>query len=258
MANVNRILQRASSSRSKIQQLLGEPHRINVIHYSCESFYKQEDSTPRVTSIAVRNLGSGVTRSFALFMEKELLQNSSGSIDQLEKSMLQKFYEFVDRERDKVWFHWGMRDMHYGFPAIEYRYRLLGGEPMQLANSSLVDISNELYKMYGPDYVPNPRLPSLVQRNKYSSKDMLGGAEEAQLADDEEYRLVHLSTLRKVNILCNIIDDVATNQLIVDSNWSKWKWHPVRIGILIKEHWIFAVVGLILTTAGTVLAIIAL
>lgn len=44
-----------------------------VIHYSCESFYDRVDGrTPRITSIAVRELESAQTRSFSIHKVAEL------------------------------------------------------------------------------------------------------------------------------------------------------------------------------------------
>jgi len=73
-----------------------------VIHYSCESFFERPDgSTPRVTSIAVRNLASGQTESFSIHKVAELkkvpLAQITGHYNQLEKEMLDEFAEFLQR-----------------------------------------------------------------------------------------------------------------------------------------------------------------
>ncbi len=33
------------------------------------------------------------------------------------------------------WVHWNMRDINYGFPGLEHRFRILGGEPYVLDDS---------------------------------------------------------------------------------------------------------------------------
>ena len=53
---INQLLRRRQA-RKDLSKLFADPKNVVVIHYSCESFYDRQDgSSPRVTSIAVRNL----------------------------------------------------------------------------------------------------------------------------------------------------------------------------------------------------------
>jgi hypothetical protein len=53
-------LKRRRQARQELSSLFATAKSVVVIHYSCESFYDRADGTsPRVTSIAVRNLESG-------------------------------------------------------------------------------------------------------------------------------------------------------------------------------------------------------
>jgi len=108
-----------------------------VVHYSCESFYDRENNprSPRVTSIAVRNLDSGQTRSFSIHIIAErrgLLDSIEQHYDQLEREMLQDFFEEVRVRQHCKWVHWNMRDANYGFEALENRIRALGGTPVSV------------------------------------------------------------------------------------------------------------------------------
>lgn len=127
-------------SRRETLRRLGEYDRRNenvyVLHYSCESFYDRADgSTPRITSIAARNLASGQTESFSIHKTAELRQiplaESRNHYDTLEKEMLDEFAQFLHRKHHCSWVHWNMRDINYGFQAIEHRHRVLGGTPGQ-------------------------------------------------------------------------------------------------------------------------------
>jgi hypothetical protein len=60
-------LKRRKSTIQKMDTLRDQASTSLVIHYSCESFYDKTDGrTPRVTSIAVRNLASGQTDSLSI------------------------------------------------------------------------------------------------------------------------------------------------------------------------------------------------
>jgi hypothetical protein len=106
-----------------------------IIHYSCESFYdRPEGRSPRITSIAVRKLDTGQTLSFSIHQMAEERHIPFAEIelhyDGLERGMLDRFYAHIGAHRGMKYVHWNMRDINYGFPAIEHRYRVLGGEPV--------------------------------------------------------------------------------------------------------------------------------
>ena len=44
-----------------------------------------------------------------------------------------------------------MRDMNYGFKAIEHRYSVLGGEPYQIPDANKIDLARQLINCYGVD-----------------------------------------------------------------------------------------------------------
>src|SRR5215217_3461189 len=125
---------RRNNARKQLQQLFATPEHLNVVHYSCESFYDNlGGGSRRVTSIAVLNAGSGQTRSFSIHQVAEQLRVPPGHIaeqyDRIENAMLEGFYQYVQNRPDDHWLHWNMRDSNYGFPAIAHRFEVLGGAP---------------------------------------------------------------------------------------------------------------------------------
>jgi len=126
--------QKQKSSRSVIDRLFEDAANVWVTHYSCESFYDRTDGrSPRITSIAVRKLDSGQTVSFSIHQVAELdgidLAGITAHYDALERKMLDAFFAHVGGHKGMKYLHWNMRDINYGFAAIEHRYRVLGGNP---------------------------------------------------------------------------------------------------------------------------------
>jgi hypothetical protein len=85
---------------STLEKTFAEAANVWVIHYSCESFYDRPNGrSPRITSIALRNLSNGQTRSFSIHQVAEREQIEFGSIEQhydhLEKKMLKEFFAHV-------------------------------------------------------------------------------------------------------------------------------------------------------------------
>jgi hypothetical protein len=67
MGKVLKAIQRKRRAQTKLASLLENPEHCILIHYSCESFYDRTDgSSPHITSLAVRNLGSAQTTAFSI------------------------------------------------------------------------------------------------------------------------------------------------------------------------------------------------
>ena len=146
-------LERHRRARKALQGLFTQPDTVIVIHYSCESFHdRPEGSSPRITSIAVRILGSGQTTSFSIHQVAERRGFSAIELEQyyndLESQMLAEFFAYVDKHPNFKWLHWNMRDINYGFQAIYHRYRVLNGHPCEIPESNLVDLARLLHDIY--------------------------------------------------------------------------------------------------------------
>lgn len=195
-----------------------------VVHYSCESFYDRTDGkTPRITSIAVRSFSSGQTDSFSIHKTAEKMHVDFLKIeekyDELEKQMLTEFFDFVKEHKSNMWLHWNMRDINYGFQAIEHRFEVLGGKPEVLSESKKVDLARLFVQKYGVRYAPNPRLQSLIKLNHIEPLGFLNGAEEAAAFDTKDYIKLHQSTLRKVDVIANLLDRAIENSLKTNATW---------------------------------------
>ncbi|WP_173487730.1 hypothetical protein, partial [Aliiroseovarius sp. xm-m-354] len=186
--------------------------QVILIHYSCESFYDSEGGrTPRVTSIACRNFGSGQTRSFSIHQVSELPKFSDvdawDSYDDIEKELLSQFFSFVrDHVTHASWVHWNMRDINYGFQAIEHRFEVLGGEPVKVPDEKKYDLARMFVARYGKRYAGHPRLESIMRINKITDKDFLSGKDEAYAFKDRKFLALHQSTLRKVDVISSLLE----------------------------------------------------
>ena len=160
--------------------------------------------------------------------------------------MLDEFYDFVRLHLDAMWIHWNMRDINYGFPSLAHRYKVLGGEPTEIQNSHLVDLARVLTGLYGISYIGHPRLERLVERNKITKLNFLNGQQEADAFQAHEYVKLHQSTLRKVDILANIVERTGDGTLATDARrreiygtYLGWAYE------LLREHPLIALLSLL-------------
>lgn len=228
-----------------------------VIHYSCESFYSRPNGqSPRITSIAVRQMLSGQTRSFSIHQVAEQkgvpFQGIDQHYDALELEMLNAFYSHVKSFQGTKYLHWNMRDINYGFAAIEHRHRVLGGQPVIIDDGQKIDLARVFIDIYGVDYAPNPRLENLLTINGIQPKDFLNGQKEAKAFEERDFVALHQSTLRKVDILADIFDRAHDRQLKTNTTWWKMRGGRVRTAVnwLVENKFIaflIALVGLALT-----------
>lgn len=229
-----------------------------IIHYSCESFYERPDgSSPRVTSIAVRNLSSAQTASFSIHQMAERKGYSSDTLEQhydrLEKMMLEEFYDYVRRHCTYTWMHWNMRDINFGFQALAHRYKVLGGKPEDIAESNLFNLDRTLEEIYGPQYIGHGHMQNLMEKNNMQHRDFLNGEQEAEAFENKEYVKLHRSTLRKVSMFSSIAERAYAGSLQTNMDWKNTlKLYPDAAAEIIREHWLMSVIGFVSTIAGIV------
>jgi hypothetical protein len=236
-------------AKIKFDTISKNPERVYIIHYSCESFVdKQDGYTPRISSIAIKNYDSSQTYSFSIHKIAELKKIPKSEIehnyDELEKEMLKEYFDFIKTNNTQYYVHWNMRDINYGFEAIKHRYRVLGGQPIDIDDSRRIDLSKILIDYYGTDYIEHPRLERLIDKNKISKKNFLTGAEEAQCFIDKEYIKLHSSTLYKVDAMANIITRHLKGKLKTNTNKLQSKVEDIF------THWSYRVITMILSLYG--------
>lgn len=250
-------------AKDQLEELFRVPDSTVVIHYSCESFYDRADPrSPRVTSIAVRNLESGQTRSFSIHLVAEhrgLLANIEEHYDSLESEMLVELMDHMRVHQHCKWLHWNMRDANYGFEALENRSRALSQAPFHLDERNRYDLSRILIGIYGVGYVGHPRLEKLLALNHITPRDFLSGAEEAKAFERKEFVKLHQSTLRKVDVLANIADRAHRGDLLTLATWWERNGQSVKRAVeWLKEHWLIGAISVLASVAVIVIKLLKL
>lgn len=253
MANTKQRLAKRRKALNEIQTLIDNAANLLIIHYSCESFYDIKDGrTPRITSIAIRYFNTGQTETFSIHKvaeKKGFLTDIESRYDEFEKIMLNDFYKFVKTHQNYNWVHWNMRDINYGFQAIDHRFSVLGGKSITIPDSQKFDLARKLVDIYA-NYADHPRLEKLIELNKITKKDFMSGAEEAKAFEEQKYVELHRSTLRKVDIFHSILERVIDRSLKTKSKWHQiYGFTPQGIFESIKDHWLFALVSVIIGAA---------
>ena len=254
--SATRILKRRRDALNILDTIFNNKKHCLLVHYSCESFYNRPDGhSPRITSIAVRNLASGQTKSFSIHQYAEIKKFSPPDItnkyDIFETEMLEAFYSFINENKNLTWIHWNMRDINYGFEAIGHRFRVLGGNQIQIESGNLIDLASLLIDIYSVQYVGHPRLENLIKMNDISLIDFLNGEAEAKAFEDREYVKLHQSTLRKVEIFSHVLWRLEDGSLKVCSGWfDVCKLYPQMWFEKIKTHWVSTLISIIVGIAG--------
>jgi hypothetical protein len=246
----------------RLRDILKNPETVLIVHYSCESFFDRVDgASPRINSISVRFLGSGQHKSFSIYMFAERnhipLNKISDNYSHLEKALLDEFYEFVEKYRDFKWVHWSMTFVNYGFPALAHRYKVLGGSPVNIPDTNLIDLAAHLKKIYGRNYIPRPPLNNLILKNDLQSQQLMTGKEEAYALEAGKYIIVSQSTETKTYILSVILYKAADQRLKTDASILKLKFQNVKALIeRFFESFFFKIVLIIAAMASITGAIL--
>lgn len=254
-------IQKRKEMHKELSALYEKSEHVLLIHYSCESFYDIKDGrTPRVTSIAVRNLKTAQTESFSINKIAERRNVAIADIptkyDELEKEMLYEFFEFLKYRQTFHFVHWNMRDGNYGFSAIEHRFQVLGGDPYVVPDNKKFDLARALVALYGRQYVGHGeagRFHELIRLNHMTDKSALTGKEEADAFDSGDYIKLHQSTLRKVDCMSNIVERMVDGSLVTSATWrDKYGVHPKAIIEYIKQHWLWSLIGMLGIVTGII------
>ncbi len=255
-------LKRQQQGWSTIDRIFGDAENFWVVHYSCESFYdRPEGRSPRITSIAVKKFDSGQTVSFSIHQVAERLHVLFGGItnryDELERQMLDEFFGHVGTHRGMQYLHWNMRDISYGFAALEHRHRVLGGDPFTIDDQHKFDLAKLLIDIYGAGYSGHPRLVNISQIKRIAPLNFLTGPQEAEAFETQNYVGLHQSTLRKVDVIANIAAHVFDRNLRTNTSW--WEMHGGRVRALVSwavEHKAITFIASLASIGGAVLTIV--
>lgn len=246
---------------NELREIVQSPRSLLIIHYSCENLFdRPQDATPRITSIAIRHYGSGQTTSYSIHKVAEIDHVPYAAItehyDRLERQMLDEFFVFVREHKDYHWMHWNMRDVGFGFQAIEHRYRVLGGQPEIIADTNKHNLASLLIDIYSVRYAKHPRLTTLIGLNDIGKSDFLSGKDEALAFESKDFIKLHQSTLRKVDIFPNILSRVLNGTLKTQSSFLDiYGLTPQDIGVWCRDHWLAALIFAIIALVGLAMSI---
>ncbi|WP_101774625.1 hypothetical protein [Pasteurella oralis] len=245
-------LKNRKRNRELMNEIYSNKSNNYIVHYSCESFYdeeKKEFRTGRVTSIGLRNLEDAQTHYWSIWLSAEIKKKNEidSSLDELEKDVLDSYFNFIRMNPKAHYIHWNMRDINYGFQALEHRYRVLGGEPFVMSDNRKFDLARVLVSLYGRNYAShkyekdgvtyNGRMMVLAAMNNVAIKDAMNGEDEANAFKNKGYKALHMSTLRKLDMLANFFDRAHANTLINNGTFrEKYGFHYSIIPELIKAH----------------------
>lgn len=212
-----------SKAREAIERI--KKHRRNclIIHYACQSLYDDKDThSPRIANIVVKDYDSDQTFSFALHFAAERLGigklDIDGRLDEIERRLLEDFFDFVRQHPGNLWLHWNMSNLVYGFETLAHRFSLLTDR-----NAPSIDMENRinlaelLVGRYGPNYSTIPHIPGLMQLNGGLKRDFVAGADEVELFRQGEFARLHSSTMAKVGFFREVVDKVLDRKLKTQS-----------------------------------------
>ncbi len=187
-----------------------------IIHYSSQSLFDSEASSgasalsPRITSIVVQHFESRQTVSFSTHTIAEIIGVPLAEIvsryDEIEKELLNQFYNWAKDRREKYWVHWNMRNVTFGFEHLEHRYQVLhNSKPPSIPVEVRVSLNDELSDRYGRDFASNPKMISLMDLNGPRIQGFMTGAEEAEAFKNSDFIRMNTSTMVKVEFFRNVV-----------------------------------------------------
>jgi hypothetical protein len=189
----------------EISSLFQSDNNIWVIHYASSNF---ENYPIRIASIALRRLKNNQIFSFSM--------NDTEYDDGKEKQILKAFFEHIKSDPLAKYLHWNMRDDSYGFAVIQNRFKALFPNeelPFLISDQDKYDLSRILIEIYGDNYIDDPKLKTLIEKNSLNSKYFLEGEDEAEAFKNKQFSKIARSTKCKVNNLADLADLVYKKNL---------------------------------------------
>lgn len=123
-----------------------------IVHYGCSDFNSNEHKVYWIGAI-------NHTPNKTYFFE-----------NRNEVEVIEKFYKYVQDNKEKTFIHWAMNSPKFGFRAIENRYFELTNIEIDLKPKYEIDLSEYLKNKYGINYIErqNGRLNNLAKLNGFS------------------------------------------------------------------------------------------
>ncbi|MES1975406.1 MAG: hypothetical protein V4472_23360 [Pseudomonadota bacterium] len=206
-------------AREALEKIKRHQNRCLIIHYACQSLYDDRDGlSPSISNIVVKSLSNDQIVSFAAHLVAERLHIPKTEIvarfDEIERSLVEEFYAFVQLHTGDLWIHWNMVSIRFGFEAIAHRYYVLTGRNAPSIDvDNRIDLAGLLQGVYGYDYVPVPHMQKLMELNGGQRRDFVLGKDEVELFKQGEYARLHASTVSKVRFFSEVVDLILDRKL---------------------------------------------
>lgn len=170
---------------------------IQVVHYGCGNLFTVKDRPAGVSCISFVDVESRGDVTFSVIDRK----------NEGELYVLQSFFAYLHKNRDARIVHWNMNSSDYGFRAIATRYTFLTNEPVADAHPAerLYDLDDLVTARYGAGYADHPKLSSLGTLNRFPTKHMLSGKEEADRFDKNEHGEIRRSIVEKAQLIAFLL-----------------------------------------------------
>lgn len=250
-----------SEPRKFFSAIKRHPERFYIIHYSSQSLYDEgvDGLSPRITSVVVMHLSTRQTVSFAIHAVADDLgiprDEVGGRYDEIERALLERFYDFIRDRREKYWVHWNMKNIVFGFEHLEHRFRTLTrAEPPHIPIEVRVNLNDILKERYGSDFARNPRMLNLMLLNGERDKRFLEGAQEAEAFKKREFIRMNSSTISKVEFFRHVIILTQKGQLRTDETGIL-----ILVDRLLESRWsrVFALLTSLIGFAVTAQAVLS-
>ncbi|MFT3909357.1 MAG: hypothetical protein QM737_08035 [Ferruginibacter sp.] len=238
------------------------PGQALLIHYSRQGLNDNElgTATPRIIAIMIKSLDSKTICCFAIHHEAEkakvIRENIVDYYDFLEERLIRGFNTFVKEHSGYKWLHWDMNDVHFGFEAIEHRYKVLidedGKDFSTVPFQNRINVNELLKDIYSSNYEKEPLLENLMKTNNKGNykEGFLTLPEEALAFRQLDFPKILESLRCKVNFLLDVVKkSIAQTLKIGKRNFT----NKLRAFI---THPITATVSVILTLLSIILKLI--
>ena len=239
------------------------------IHYARQNCFEDAyEKGPRIIAVVVMNAGSEQTKFFSLrkvadSYGENFFNMTESERDEIEKEMLQHFFEYVKNNEKKKWLHWNMKNNNFGFEAIEERYNELGGCAIHFEEDKLFNISVLFKEKYGKHFAHDAKwngklmgkMYDMFNMNSIEDANILNGDQEVKEYILKNIMSIEQSILGKVKAFKMLVDMAADDDLKVRGSISRDVYGLNIYGIAqyIQDN---AVLALLFSILGGIIATI--
>lgn len=192
------------NTNQKFKYLEKNLSKVTLIHCSTSGLHDSDSGlSPRITGIVTHNIEHDVTHNFSYYIVAErngiTKKDISDHYDEIEKIMLEDFFAFAEQSVDKLWVHWNMTSIIFGFQLLEHRYEVLTKtKPYIIPDEKKYNLSLMIRKKYGRSGENGPKMRFLMELNNDMHRDFVDGIDEIELFEKKEFIRLQRSTTCKV------------------------------------------------------------